>query len=428
MTSSWHATACTCLFPIGQGAWLRVLDPGDLHTVARIAVGEHPTQIAVHPGDDRIFVACASSNYVSIIDTRRGIVTETISTALFPQAPEGSTPDAVAVAPDGKTLFVANADNNNVAVIDIATPSRSQVKGFIPTGWYPTAVAVTPDGKQLLIGVGKGLQTKPNPIKTDKSEGASQPGIRRPFPYIGTTLSGSLSIVPVPDDKALAAYTETVYKNCPYSDKLLTDAPHPEKMAIPTKVGEPSPIKYVLYIIKENRTYDQVLGDMPRGNGDPSLVMFGRDVSPNHHKLAEEFVLLDNLYCNGHVSADGHPWSTMAYNTDYIARNWALTYSNRAGIHDDDDGDLSNAPSGYLWDACASWTFLSQLRRIRPAGQPAGWVAQGRSGGAWSCRPHVPGLRSQQDRRPAPAIPIMQRFTSVNSENMKRTTTCPGSR
>ena len=166
-------------------------------------------------------------------------------------------------------------------MIDIAAPNRSQVKGFIPTGWYPTAVAVTPDGKTLLVGVGKGNQTKANPIDAAKKRTRateSTPAARRrdrPFPYIGTTLSGSLSIVPVPDDKTLAAYTETVYKNCPYSDKLLTDAPYPEKTAIPTQVGDPSPIKYVLYIIKENRTYDQVFGDMTRGNGDPSLVMFG---------------------------------------------------------------------------------------------------------------------------------------------------------
>jgi YVTN family beta-propeller protein len=356
------------------GRSIHVLDPEDLHTVARIAVGEHPTQIAVHPSDDRIFVACASSNCVSVIDTRRGIVTETINTALFPQAPEGSTPDALAVAPDGKTLFVANADNNDVAVIDISSTHRSQVKGFIPTGWYPTSVAVTPNGKQLLIGVGKGLQTKANPISSATVKSESEPTPRRLFPYIGTTLSGSLSIVPVPDDKTLAVYTETVYKNCPYSDKLLTVAPYPEKTAIPTKVGDPSPIKYVLYIIKENRTYDQVFGDMARGNGDPSLVMFGRDVSPNHHKLAEEFVLLDNLYCNGHVSADGHPWSTMAYNTDYIARNWALTYSSRAGIHDDDDGELSNAPSGYLWDACAraGLSYRSYGEYGRRVSQPDG--------------------------------------------------------
>ena len=329
------------------------IDPDDLRVEARIGVGEHPNQIAVCPTDDRIFVACASTNSVAVIDTKRGVVTETINTALFPKAPEGSTPDAVAVSPDGRKLFVANADNNCVAVVDISAPSRSQVQGFIPTGWYPTAVAVTPDGKHLLVGVGKGNQTRANPIPTDPKELVPDAKRQLPFPYIGTTLSGALSIVPMPSDEQLAAYTETVYRNCPYSDKLLTDAPYPQKTAIPTKVGEPSPIKHVIYIIKENRTYDQVFGDIGRGNCDPSLVMFGENVTPNHHKLANEFVLLDNLYCNGHVSADGHPWSTMAYNTDYIARNWALTYSDREGIEDDEEGNLQKAPSGYLWDACA---------------------------------------------------------------------------
>jgi YVTN family beta-propeller protein len=348
------------------GRAVLVLDPADLRTVAKVPVGEHPNQIAVHPKDDRIFVACASSNGVWVIDTRRGIVTETIMTALFPRAPEGSTPDALAVSPDGDTLYVANADNNCVAVVDIHTPNRSQVKGFIPTGWYPTAVAATPDGKFLLVGVGKGNQTQANPpneaYRKRVDEVLAREKIELPkdvltelrrFPYIGTTLSGALSIVPVPDDTRLAAYTETVYKNCPYSDKLLTEAPSSRKTAVPTKVGDPSPIKHVIYIIKENRTYDQVFGDMPKGNGDSSLVMFGEKVTPNHHKLAREFVLLDNLYCNGHVSVDGHPWSTMAYNTDYIARNWALTYSRRVGIGDNDEDDLSHAPSGYLWDACA---------------------------------------------------------------------------
>jgi YVTN family beta-propeller protein len=356
------------------GKAVLVLDPGTLEIRRRIAVGEHPNQIAIHPGDGRAFVACASSNCVSVIDPGSLNVTETISTSLFPKAPEGSTPDAVAIAPDGKTLFVANADNNCVAVIDIAAPSRSQVKGFIPTGWYPTAVAVTPDGKGLLVGVGKGNVTKPNPLY-DKDSPEARKGGRR-YPYIGTTLSGALSIVPVPDDKQLAAYTETVYRNCPYSDELLSAAPYPEKTAIPTRVGEPSPIQHVLYIIKENRTYDQVLGDMPRGNGDPSLVMFGEEITPNHHKLASEFVLLDNLYCNGHVSADGHPWSTMAYNTDYTARNWALTYSQRAGIDDDDEGDLSKAPSGYLWDACkaAGLSYRSYGEYGKRVSEPDGTV------------------------------------------------------
>src|SRR5581483_3522504 len=166
---------------------------------------------------------------------------------------------------------------------------------------------------------------------------------------------GSVEIVNTSTLRAdLKQLTKKVLENTPYNDSLLAQAKEPAQPTIvPSSVGAGSPIKHILYIIKENRTYDQVFGDMPRGNGDPSLVMFGRDVTPNHHALAEEFVLLDNLYCNGHVSADGHPWSTMAYNTDYVARNWALTYSKRAGIADDDEGDLARAPSGYLWDACA---------------------------------------------------------------------------
>jgi YVTN family beta-propeller protein len=342
------------------GRCVLVLDPKELRVVAKIPVGEHPNQLATHPKDDRLFVACASSNCVSVIDTKRGIVTETIYTALFPRAPEGSTPDALAVAPDGKMLYVANADNNCVAVIDIRAQDKSQVVGFIPTGWYPTSVAVTPESKTLLVGVGKGLQTKANPIykeaKKDKQPDKDEPGETRPklpYPYIGTTLSGALSVVAVPDEKQLASYTAAVYRNCPYSDALLTGVPSKQKTVIPTKVGDPSPIKYVIYIIRENRTYDQVFGDLKEGNGDPALVMFGESVTPNAHKLAREYVLLDNLYCNGQVSRDGHPWSTMAYHTDYIARDWHLTYSRRLGVADDQEGNLAKGPSGYLWDACA---------------------------------------------------------------------------
>jgi YVTN family beta-propeller protein len=331
--------------------------PSDLHVISRIPVGEHPNQIMLHPKDDRLFVTCASTNNVSVIDTRGGTVTETIYTPLFPKSPEGSTPDALAITPDGQTLFVANADNNCVAVIDISQSSRSQVKGFIPTGWYPTSVAVTPDGKKLLVGVGKGLQSHAN--ATGRSLDADQQGqqqagsLRVPFRYIGRTMSGALSIVPIPDESQLAKYTAQVYANCPYSDQSLVGAPTKEKTVVPSRVGDPCPIRHVIYIIKENRTYDQVFGDIKEGNGDAGLVMFGEKVSPNHHKLAREYVLLDNLYCNGQVSRDGHPWSTMAYNTDYVARDWHLTYSNRKGVDDDDDANLSKAPSGYLWDACA---------------------------------------------------------------------------
>jgi YVTN family beta-propeller protein len=368
-----------------------VVDPETLRTIARIPVGEHPNQMALHPEDDRLFVACASSNAVWVIDTATGTTQETIFTALFPKSPEGSTPDALCIDSDGETLFVANADNNCIVVIDIENARRSQVKGFIPTGWYPTALAVTPDDKQLLIGVGKGNQTRANkPEEAKLDEALSKPtqdgGYRRiPFPHVGTTLSGALSIVDLPDEKQLARYTDQVYRNCPYSDKLLTVAPAPRKTAVPTKVGEPSPIKYVLYIIKENRTYDQVFSDISRGNGDKSLLMFGEEVTPNHHKLANEFVLLDNLYCNGHVSADGHPWSTMAYNTDYIARNWALTYSKRLGIDDDDDGDLSNAPGGYIWDSCKRHGLS-----YRSYGEYGGRVSE--PDGTFRMEGRVPGL------------------------------------
>ena len=183
----------------------------------------------------------------------------------------------------------------------------------------------------------------------------------------------------------LEKLTDQVYRNCPYSDRLMSAAPSSRKTAIPTKVGDPSPIEHVIYIIKENRTYDQVFSDIPRGNRDDSLLMFGRQVTPNHHKLAEEYVLLDNLYCNGQVSADGHPWSTMAYNTDYLARNWALSYSDRAAIQDDDDGDLSNAPSGYIWDMCKR-----HGKTYRSYGEYGGRVSQ--PDGSFKVEGRVPGL------------------------------------
>jgi YVTN family beta-propeller protein len=371
------------------GKQVLVLDADTLKVQRKIGVGEHPNQLLLHPKDGRLFVANASSNSVSVIDTKQGTVVETIYTSLFPKAPAGSTPCGLAVSPDGETLFVANADNNCVAVIDIGATRKSAVKGFIPTGWYPTSVAVTPDGKNLLVGVGKGLQSKANPIDDDKKrEGNSyQP---RNYPYIGSTMSGALTVLPIPDEKQLKEFTDKVYRNCPYSDELLKATPSKEKTAVPTKVGDPSPIKYVIYIIKENRTYDQVFGDLaagdkPKGNGDPSLCMFPRKVTPNHHKLAEEFVLLDNLYCNGQVSRDGHPWSTAAYHTDYIARDWHLTYSRRKGVDDDDDGDLANPPNGYLWDACkrAGVTY-------RNYGEYGKRVSDGQGGQKMDAR--VPGL------------------------------------
>ncbi len=392
-----------------------VLSQPELQVVAKITVGEHPNQIVLHPNDDRLFVACASSNGVWVVDTSRGIVTEIISTSLFPRAPEGSTPDALAISPDGDTLFVSNADNNCVAVVDISSPNESIVRGFIPTGWYPTAVAVTPDGKNLLVGVGKGNQSAANPIVSNppRTDGETESRRGIPFAFIGTGMTGALSVVAMPDEAQLKEYTAMVYRNCPYSDSLLTSAPHPNPSPIPTRVGDPSPIKYVIYVIKENRTYDQVFGDLaegptPKGKGDPALCMFPRKVTPNHHKIAEEFVLLDNLYCNGQVSKDGHPWSTMAYNTDYIARDWHLTYSARRGVEDDEEGNLSNGPSGYLWDAC-NRAGIS----YRSYGEYGRRVSDG--AGSYKMEGRVPGLMGHMS--PRYGIPKAADRTNRDTDN-----------
>ena len=270
--------------------------------------------MALHPKDDRLFVACASSNCVSVIDTKRGIVTETIYHApCFRKSPEGSTPDALAIAPDGKTLFVANADNNCVAVIDVAEPAtaaRSRAS-FRPAGIrrpWPSR----PTARSCWSASARGCRRKANPHPQPKQR--RRPTKRRreadrdggmPYPvHRHDAVRGAVDRADAGRRSKLEEYTDQVYRNCPYSDKLLTAAPYAEKTAIPTKVGDPSPIKHVIYIIKENRTYDQVFGDMPsRATAIRRLVMFGEKVTPNHHKLAEEFVLLDNLYCNGHVSA-----------------------------------------------------------------------------------------------------------------------------
>ena len=241
-------------------------------------------------------------------------------------------------------------------------------------------MAVTPDGKQLLVGVGKGNQTKANPINVDTTKRQDDRRARSPggaccrFRTSAPRCRAPSRSCRFPTRRHLAAYTETVYRNCPYSDKLLTDAPHPEKTAIPTRVGDPSPIKHVIYIIKENRTYDQVFGDLTRGNGDPSLVMFGARSRPTITSWPKSSCLLDNLYCNGHVSADGHPWSTMAYNTDYIARNWALTYSSRAGVDDDERRRPVERPFGLPLGRLrrAGLTYRSYGEYGRRVSQPDG--------------------------------------------------------
>jgi len=360
------------------GQSVSVVDMKSARRIRDIPVGLRPNDMTLAP-DGRLFIACAGDNTVYVIatghveaqeaapDSTRLIsegAREIISTSLYPESPEGSTPDAVAVSPDGHTLFVANADNNDVAVVDISNSladdkarknheSVSFVEGFIPVGWYPSAIAVSPDGKTLLVGNGKGLSSRPN---FPPAGVAGRKSKKAGFDYIGTTLVGSVAFISLPDAAQMAAYTRQVRLNSPYKPTQFQTAPVAANSVIPAKVGDSSPIRYVLYVIKENRTYDQIFGDFrdkhgqPAGNGSSNLTFYGEAVTPNHHQLARDYVLLDNLYCNGEVSADGHSWCDAAIATDFNERNWLLSYSHHGNLPG--NREMENPASGYLWDLC----------------------------------------------------------------------------
>src|SRR5262249_14680756 len=294
--------------------------------------------------DGRLFVSCGHSNNVIAFDLKSGERLEVISTALGPKAPAGSTPDSLALAPDQKTLYVANADNNSVSVIDIGERGKAKPLGFLPTGWYPTLVATTADGKRIIVAGGKGAGTGPNRVKRPIDPIAPTPS----FQHHGNQLTGLVSFVDTPDAKTLAGLTKQVYDNALYRDTQLESSGAGGESVIPMKVGEPSPITHVLFIMKENRTYDQVFGDLRQGNGDPSLALFGRDVTPNQPALAEQFVLLDNVYCSGEVSQDGQPWTPSAYANEFPQRAWTLSYSRHGRVDTADRIGEQSTP--YIWE------------------------------------------------------------------------------
>jgi YVTN family beta-propeller protein len=313
----------------------------------------HPTEMAVSPGEDVLYVACANSNAVTAIETATGKVLETINTALYPQAPNGSTPNSLALAPDGKVLLVANANNNNLAVIDVSQPGQSKPLGFIPTGWYPTSVRFDTSGEKIYVANGQGNTPKAN-------RHGPNPLLREPktiMEFIAGLYQGTFSIIKTPSPGEMARYTKQSYACSPLSKDFLPAArPAESDNPIPAGVGKASPIKHCIYIIKENRTYDQVFGDMPEGNGDKDLCIFSEKVTPNHHALAREFVLLDNFYVDSEVSADGHEWSMAAYATDFVEKTWPLNYrSSKEGvIKYPSEGlyPIAYPSSGYFWDLC----------------------------------------------------------------------------
>jgi YVTN family beta-propeller protein len=319
-----------------------LLDAASFHEIARIAVGSHPNEM-IWAKDGRLFVADSGSNQVSVI--ANAAVVEAISTSLDPRAPVGSTPDALALSPDGRRLYVANADNNNVAVIDVSDRKESRVVGFIPTGWYPTALAIAPSGNQLYVGTGKGMGFRNNyPAAIPAPRTAPNP--KTPYDYVASVLTGHVSIVDIPDTRQLASYTRQAVANVPAPQSYIDTA-----AAVKIRRDVFPKIKHIVYIIRENRTYDQVFGDLGIGNGDPKLTLFGEQTTPNAHALARRTVLFDNLYCDGEVSEDGHQWSNAAYATDFNQKAWTNSYSDRN--EPDADERLKSSPAGYLWDSCA---------------------------------------------------------------------------
>lgn len=319
---------------VAASGTVSVVDLSARRAVAEIAVGLHPNGLALDEANHRLYVANANSDTVSVIDTVNLRVIETISVRPEASLPFGSMPNALTVSPDGRTLYVANGGNNAVAVVRLdLRRNRSRVEGFVPAGWYPGAVVT--DGKRLFIANVKGVGSR--------AVQSEQKGWNV-YRFLGT-----INRVPLPDRRQLARYTAQVKQDArvPQILRAWEKAQTGKKpVPVPEKVGEPSVFEHVVYIIKENRTYDQVLGDIGKGDSDPSLCVFGREVTPNHHALAEQFVLQDNFYCNGVNSADGHAWATEGNASAYLEKSFGgWTRSHPFG-----DDPLSYSSAGFLWD------------------------------------------------------------------------------
>jgi len=295
---------------------------------AQVPTGLHPSDLALSPDGNTLYVANANSDTVTVIDTAAQTVSETILVRPDSTLPYGSAANGLAVSSDGQVLYVANGGNNAIAVVELRNEEHtsSLLKGFIPTYWYPGAVVA--DESHLYVADVKGLSWGPN----------------------ANTFYGRAEKIPIPSPAVLSNYTAQVLSNTRVPEILRTQTPaRPGQLPVPVpeNVGEPSVFQHVLYIIKENKTYDSVFGDLPRGNADSNLCLYPEFVTPNHHALASQFVLLDNFYCNGVLSIDGHAWSTEGNAADYLEKSWGGF--TRSG---DFDGDaLVYSPSGFIWDS-----------------------------------------------------------------------------
>lgn len=323
-----------------------VIDVEKGKVVASIPTGLNPNDMQLDPAGT-LYVSNGNENTVTVIDTKKMKAIETVHVGPTMRAPPGSTPNALALDRENNMLFVANADNNCIAVINVHEPGEAQVLGFIPSGWYPSALLLT-RGRKLYIANSKGLEPHANPDGPTSPLMHGQPSKTS----VRDIQRGTVNILAVNDLRGqIKAWTKQVYENIPYKDDYLTQARTPqEPSVVPQQVGAGSPIRHVIYVIKENRTYDQIFGDITRGNGDPRLTIFGKEVTPNHHAIADQWVLLDNLYCDGEVSVDGHSWSNSAIATDYNEKMWPANY----GGHSAETRSNAYIPSGgHLWDLAA---------------------------------------------------------------------------
>ncbi|NOU74530.1 beta-propeller fold lactonase family protein [Paenibacillus sp. LMG 31458] len=348
---------------------------------SKLTVGTHPNSLLLDAKRNRLYVANGDSDSVSVIDTVSNVVVNTISMAPYPGAPTGTSPTNMTLSPDSGTLYVTNSGNNDVAVVNVSDQGEfGQIKGLIPTGWYPSGVQVTPDGK-LLVTSARGLGTGPNNIN---------------HTYMLRLLQGYLSIIPLPSESQLKTYTRMVRENNGFDEhgKVSGFDKHfgGPNTIIPRNPGESSPIKHIIYIVKENRTYDEVFGDLknadgtPRGNGDPSMTLFGQDITPNQHKLAQQFVTLDNFYSVGEVSQNGWAWSTGANSNLFNQLGTSQAYGGSGAVYDSEGQINSQASWGnvdpnraYLWNAVAAagMTFRNygmHLVKGTSVGLPSGKV------------------------------------------------------
>ncbi|NOY76988.1 MAG: beta-propeller fold lactonase family protein [Calditrichaeota bacterium] len=333
----WDPAAVDSVTGAVSNGTVTVLDPNTGKILKEIPVGLHPNDIVKSPDEWFVYVANANSDNVSVISTETETVTETISVRLMKTAQNfvGDSPNGLAVSPDGKRLYVANGMDNALAVVELGkkasrsgTAHSSRLLGFIPTETYPGAVVVSRNASTLYVANIEAIGSR---IAFRKANGAVASPSSAGF-FNAHHEKASISIIPVPNEKTLQKFTARVKKNnLTFRMELSKLLPRKNRkpVPVPERIGEPSVFKHVIYIIKENRTYDQVLGDMKEGDGEAKLCSFGEKVTPNHHKLAREFSLLDNYYASGKCSSEGHQWTDSGIVTDYIekkVRAWFRSY------------------------------------------------------------------------------------------------------